>query len=75
MAMASELQQRVARMVIDTRLARLAEDTACLLTDVVSARSSATPLTTMKADYRAIGRRLEYALVQLNKALERQSDE
>jgi hypothetical protein len=62
-------------MVIDTRLARLAEDTARLLTDVVSARSSANSLTGEKADYRAIGRRLEYALVQINKALERANDE
>lgn len=69
--MASELQTRVARMVHTTRLARLANDAGLLLTEIINCRDNAPVDSPERADYRAIGRRLEKGLAYISSALER----
>lgn len=71
----SDLQRRVARMVIATRLERLALDMNQLTSEVIGCRNNCPVDTGERAMYRHIDRRLAKALAHINSALERCNNE
>lgn len=73
--MADELQRRVARLVMATRLERLARDIDSLIGDAIGCRNNCPVDSGERADYRHIDRRLVKALALINGALERCNNE